>query len=466
MTNLPFQLSVKRCFPEKHTETLTCTALLREIAGSRDVYDARWNDRPVIVKMFSHKIRAGRHLKREWRGLNILRSRGLNCPEPLFTGQTENGQRSMAVEKIGDSSTVLDVFNKTSEPADKLNLLVLVCRELAKQHSKGVLQRDLHLGNFLLAAGKVFALDAGQMRFLRAEVGRRSSISQLAMLACYLPDVDTVSAARVFEEYFKARQWRPGKLDKQLFQKQLIVHRKRGIRRGLKKCLRTSKRHLRLKTQNSKLETQNSIAVFDKGFCRNAEPLDFIKKVDVLMDGGEILKAGGTSYVSRISWNDKDVVVKRYNHKGLIHSLRHTIKGSRARRGWLYGHQLLMLNIATPKPLAYIERRKGPLVWRSYLVTEYIEGQKLYDFLRDDNISEKQLSKITGQVMELLERLGRHRISHGDLKHTNILITDNGLVLTDLDGMRLHKWDRTYKLRQTKDISHFAAFLRPKSQSK
>ena len=459
MTNLPFQLSVERCFPEKHTETLTCTALLRSVPGSRDVYDARWNNRAVIVKIFSHKIRAGRHLKREWRGLNILRSRGLSCPGPLFTGRTETGQRSMVVEKIGDSSTTLDAFNKTSEPAEKLDLLVLVCQELAKQHSKGVLQRDLHLGNFLLAAGKVFALDAGQMRFLQREAGRKSSISQAAMLARYLPDGDTESAINLFEEYSKARQWRPGKLDKQFFQKQLIVQRKKGIQKGLKKCLRTSKRHLRLKIRNF-------IAMFDRGFCRNAEPVDFIEKVDAMMDAGEILKDGRSSYVSRISWNGKDIVVKRYNHKGLIHSLRHAIKGSRARRGWLYGHQLLMLNIATPKPLAYIEQRKGPLVWRSYLVTEYTVGQKLYDFLRDDNISEKQRSEATGKIVELLERLGRYRISHGDLKHSNILITDTGPVLTDLDGMRVHKWDRTHKLRQTKDIRHFAALLRPKSQSK
>ena len=459
MTEFPFQLLIKRNLPKEQTESLTCTALLRTVAGSRDVYDARWNSRAVIVKIFSHKIRAGRHLKKEWRGLNILRSRGLSCPEPLFVGQTETGQRSMVVEKIGDSSTILDAFNKTSEPAEKLDLLVPVCRELAKQHSKGVLQRDLHLGNFLLTAGKVFALDAGQMRFLRREAGRKNSISQVAMLARYLPDGETESAINLFEEYFKARQWRPGKLDNQFFQKQLIVQRRRSIRRGLKKCLRTAKRQLRIKTDGW-------VGVFDRGFCRNAKPVDFIEKVDALMDAGEILKDGRSSYVSRISWNGKDVVVKRYNHKGLTHSLRHTIKRSRARRGWLYGHQLLMLNIATPKPLAYIEQRKGPLVWRSYLVTEYTAGQKLYDFLRDDNISEKQRLEAIKQVTESLERLGRHRISHGDLKHTNILITDKGPVLTDLDGMKVHKWNRTYKLRQTKDIRHFAALLESGLQNK
>jgi len=191
--------------------------------------------------------------------------------------------------------------------------------------------------------------------------------------------------------------------------------------------------------------------VFDTDFCRGADPLDFIKQIDSLMDKGQILKDGNTCYVSHLTWNGKDVVVKRYNHKGFVHSLRHTIKRSRARRGWLHAHRLGMLKIATPRPLAYIEQRKGMLVWKSYLMTEYVEGQKLYDFLRDSKIEQEERSKVTQQVKELLNRLGEHRISHGDLKHSNILITDNSPILTDLDGMKVHKQNWTYQRRRTKD---------------
>jgi len=66
--------------------------------------------------------------------------------------------------------------------------------------------------------------------------------------------------------------------------------------------------------------------VFNRAFCQEAKPFDFIEKIDALMDKGQIFKNGDTSYVSRLTWNDKDVVVKRYNHRGFIHSLRHTIK--------------------------------------------------------------------------------------------------------------------------------------------
>ncbi|MCH7559177.1 MAG: hypothetical protein IIB56_17230, partial [Planctomycetes bacterium] len=333
MAEFPFQLLIKRTYPEKRTERLLCTALLRVIPGRRKVYDAMWNDKSVIAKVFSHKIIARRHLKREWQGLNLLQRRGLSSPAPLFYGHTEDGRWAVVVQKIADSSTVLDVFQETLEPAKKLDLLVLVCKELAKQHNKGVLQKDLHLGNFLLGGDKVFALDTGQMRFSRRELDRKNSIPQLAMLASCLPDTNTESISMLCKEYFKARGWHFGKPDESSFQKQLAVHRKRTLRKGLKKCLRTSKRHLRIKAGRY-------IAVFDRAFCPKAEPLNFIKQIDAMMDEGQILKKGDTCYVSRITWNDKDVVVKRYNHKGFIHSLRHTIKRSRARRSWLHGHRL------------------------------------------------------------------------------------------------------------------------------
>ena len=136
MAEFPFQLIINRTYPRKHTESLMCTALLRAIPGRRKVYDAVWNTKCVIVKVFSHRISARRHLKREWLGLKRLASHGLNAPEPLFYGQTEEGQWAVVVEKIVESSTILDMFHKTADHSKKLSLLVLICKEMAKQHKK------------------------------------------------------------------------------------------------------------------------------------------------------------------------------------------------------------------------------------------------------------------------------------------------------------------------------------------
>jgi len=475
MTEFPFQLLIDSAFPKNKRQSLTCTKLLRTIAGRRQVYEAVWNGRAVIVKLFSHKINAGRHLKKEWRGLRQLQKRQLSCPVLLFYGKTENGGWAVVTGKIADCSTALEVFNEKRDPEEKLELLISVCRELAEQHRKGVLQKDLHLGNFLVSGDKgsgpilqnaakwehsqtprkafgvpnLFAIDPGQMRFRSQELTRKKSIWQLASVAAFLPEGDTKSIGRLCKEYASARGWHFDKSDEAMLQKQLTLHKKTAVKKGLKKCLRTSKRCLKVKTDKY-------LAVFDRGFCQGHNPVDFIKQVDTLMNEGQTLKNSRTCYVCRLRWNGKDVVVKRYNHKGFVHSLRHTIKRSRARRGWLHGHRLGMLTLPTPKPLAYIEQYRGPIVWTSYLATEYIEGKNLYNFLADDSVTEQQRSRAVKQIEELFDKLGRHSIAHGDLKHSNILITANGPTLTDLDAMKVYKWNFTYRIRQRKDLLRFS----------
>ncbi|MHC4367076.1 MAG: lipopolysaccharide kinase InaA family protein [Planctomycetota bacterium] len=218
--------------------------------------------------------------------------------------------------------------------------------------------------------------------------------------------------------------------------------------RRLKKTLRTGETCLQIRERGY-------VAAFDSDFCSGAEPRDLIERVDAMMDAGQILKDGDTCYVSRLTWNDRDVVVKRYNHLGLVHSLRYTIKKSRASKGWLNAHYLEAIQVPTPRCLAYIEERRGLLLWQSYLVTEYVEGRMLWRFLRDDDVTERQRLDGIRQVVQMLGRLWQHHITHGDLKHTNILIAEKGPVLTDLDGMIVHRWEPLYRNKRAKDEKRF-----------
>ena len=448
MVEFPFELRIKKTSSESEEETLRCTGLLRAIPGKRQIYDALWNGKPVIAKMFSHKISAGRHLSREVQGLTQLQERRLNSAKPLFYGRAEDGRWAVVLEKIVNSTTALEILTETTDSSQRLILLMQISRELAQQHSQGVVQKDLHLGNFLQADNQMYILDPGQMQFFPHPVSRKRSISQLALLVCCLPASDTASAEALSEAYFKTRGWDFGSADQHRLKRQVALHRKKGIRHGLKKCLRTSKR-------NRRIQTGGCVAVFDRSFCQASEPVDFIKHIDALMDAGRILKNGNTCYVSHFTYDGMDVVVKRYNHKGLIHSLRHTIKRSRARRGWLHAHHFGMREIPTPKPLAYIERRKGGLIWNSYLVTQYNEGPSLYHFLRDESVIAEQRASTTQQVKSLLDRMAAYRITHGDLKHTNILVTQNGPTLTDLDSVQFHKFNWPYRIKSAKDRERF-----------
>jgi len=457
MAVFPFELLIYSASSGNQAEVLSCKKYLREIPGGREVYEAVWNDRAVVAKVFSHRIGASRRLRKERAGLQRLKSCGINTPELLFCGKTPDGRLAIVTEKIVDSSTVLEALQKTASAAERVDLLVQVCRELARQHVNGVLQKDLHLGNFLLDGERILALDPGQMQFFEQAIPRAKSISQLALLARnFRPDA-AESISRLCREYFAARHWNLEKADETRFQEQMNLHSRRIIRRQLRKCVRTSKRTLRIKTSKH-------LAVFDRAFCRGAQPEDFIGQIDDLMAKGKVLKAGNTSHVSRLSWNGRDVVVKRYNHKGLFHSLRHTIKRSRARHSWLHAHRLSVLQIATAKPVAYIEQLKGLLVWKSYLVTEYIEGQQLDNFLHDEKVGRGQRVATIRRTLDMLATLQENRISHGDLKHSNILIADSGPTLIDLDAMQTHKLAWTGKWKGRKYMERFARSLEEAGQ--
>jgi len=276
-------------------------------------------------------------------------------------------------------------------------------------------------------------------------VSKRTAIGQLALLACIASDEDTDTIIQLCQEYAKTRSWELSRSDMELFWRELAKSRRNGIERALKKCLRTSKRYQRISEPSYR-------GVSARDFFERADFGKFAETVDRLMKNGQVLKDGNTCFVSQMNWGGEEIVVKRYNYKGTIHSLRHTIKKSRARRSWLHSHRLAMVNIATPEPLAYLEQRKSKLVWKSYFVTKYVVGQNLYYFLRDSNVTEKRRSTVTQQVRELLDKLEKHDISHSDLKHSNILIAENGPVLTDLDSMRAHRWNLTYRLRRQKNL--------------
>ncbi|MHC4265899.1 MAG: lipopolysaccharide kinase InaA family protein [Planctomycetota bacterium] len=450
MNESGFELLIKNTSTEKGKEIVHCQRLLRNIERRREVYNGLWDNRQVIVKLFSDKVHSRRHLRREWKGLQNLQHKGINSPSQLFKGETEDGRKAVVIEKIVNSSTVVDVFNNTNDKEIQFGLLTMVSRELANHHNKGVYQKDLHLGNFLLRGEELFAFDAGQMHFLHKGLGRKPGIKKLGLLLhAFLEEDKEQNIEQVCRVYIKARGWSYEESDLSLFKKQITREQKHGMRRVLKKYLRTNKLHL-------KVRDKDYLGMFERDFANQIGTLTFINEVDKYMDEGEILKDGDTSFVSRFNYGGNDLVVKRYNYMGILHSFRHTLKGSRAKKCWLNGLRLKILNIDTPRPLAYFEKYLGPFLQQSYLVTEYVEGVRLYDYLRESDRSKEQCKSMIKKVEELLDRLSKHRITHGDLKHTNILVANKGPVLTDLDAMKVHKLGWIYRRKRRRDFSRFS----------
>jgi hypothetical protein len=79
------------------------------------------------------------------------------------------------------------------------------------------------------------------------------------------------------------------------------------------------------------------------------------------------------------------LLIKRYNLKNLRHALGRLWRPSRAWHSWREAHRLLFFDIPTPRPLALIEERCGPLRRRAWLICEYCPGPNLLRHLSADS---------------------------------------------------------------------------------
>lgn len=156
---------------------------------------------------------------------------------------------------------------------------------------------------------------------------------------------------------------------------------------------------------------------------------------DGLIRRGEILKDGDRCTVVALDAGGRRYVLKRYNLKDVLHTAVHTLMRSRAR--WCFGSSARMISrgFLTPLSVAMLEERWGLLRFRSYLLTEWVEGEPLDERARRQGPSE--LAPIAAEMGALWRALGDARIGHGDMKASNFLIDVHGRVwMIDLDGVR------------------------------
>jgi tRNA A-37 threonylcarbamoyl transferase component Bud32 len=167
---------------------------------------------------------------------------------------------------------------------------------------------------------------------------------------------------------------------------------------------------------------------------------------------GSRLKSGNTCTVALATIAGRNVVVKRYNIKGLLHGLGRLLRRSRAALSWANAHRLRMHGIATAKPLALVERRFGPCRLQAYFLAEYIEAPDIAEWMRDKTIELELKRSLAGKLAELMYKLRLLQIAHGDMKATNIHVAADAPVLIDLDSLRHHASRRRFERQHVKDL--------------
>ncbi|MDR3298682.1 MAG: lipopolysaccharide kinase InaA family protein [Candidatus Accumulibacter sp.] len=416
-------------------ESIAVSRLLRVLPGKRLVGDARWRGQRVLVKLFIDRC-GKRHWARERQGLTRLHDAGLPTPDVVGAGALDGDGYFLLTGFLENSRTLAERWateNPTPDDARAEDLLRPAFALLGRLHAAGLIQTDPHFGNFLephgrdesrpyIHAGALLLIDGDGVERLRGD-----PMNNLALLAAQLPSAWDSRVDVLLDAYTSEQtRWRP---ERDALLSMIERARKRRLADFLGKTLRDC----------SQFAVRHTARLFLSVVREQHEALAaLLDDPDAAIARGAPFKDGGTCTVARVEVDGRARVIKRYNLKNPYHALSRCWRPSRAWHSWLAGHRLTFHGIATPAPLALIEERAGPLRRRAYLLSEFCPGENLLQHLSPEREPDAAEAKAITTFFSLLFRL---RITHGDLKATNLLWHDQRLVLIDLDALVQHRSD-------------------------
>ncbi|VEF07468.1 Serine/threonine protein kinase [Pseudomonas fluorescens] len=411
---------------------LQLLSLLRVLPGQRYVGVGVWRGRPVLAKLLVGS-KAARHFQRELNGVKLLAAQSMTTPLLLADGLKEGEGGWLLFEFLEGSESLGDVWHEVeSLPvlADEQSaVLAEALSAIAQLHSKGLWQEDLHLDNLLRHNGELYLIDGAGICVETAgqPLSRQKVLENLGVFFAQLPKSLEPFTEELLVYYLLSNAEHA--LPLEALQKQIDKVRAWRLRDYLIKVGR-----------ECTLFAVQRGAFALRAIRREEETamLPVLEQADALLDRGHLYKTGGAASVGKVEVAGRALVIKRYNIKNFAHWLKRFWRPSRAWHSWHEGNRLAFLGIATPKPLAVLEKRFLWLRRRAYLITEYLPGPDIIErfapYVESGAAPETELQALD----QLFARLIAERISHGDFKGHNLFWQEDRWALIDLDSMCQH----------------------------
>lgn len=431
---LPFKLSLETA----QDDYLCCEKLLREVPGKRLVFRGLWQERPIIAKLFLDPNNAQRHWSRERKGVEAIAGTSVPTPLLLFAGQLTDGTFVLVFEFLHKAQTALERWSLLRSEDSRFAFLCRLSCLVGELHAAGLVQKDLHLENFLVAQEKIYAVDGDAV--CTAKHGKPlplgpSSRNLALLLAQFSPKHDHLLEKAALC-YAKQRNI-SGSVLQELLSRDLPQVRRHRRLKYVKKSYRTCSEFVCLKQAG-----QLSISRRD---VQGDALHELLLHPDHFMSKGQRLKDGNSSTVVRVQGKGFDWVVKRYNIKSFLHAMSRCLRPTRAWTSWGNAHRLQITGIETPRAVAIIEKRIGPLRYTGYYICDFVEGSNSEDFFQDASLADADLLSASERFVDLFTLFRRLGIHHGDCKATNFLLRNNIPWVLDLDAMYECSSSRRFK---------------------
>jgi len=415
-------------------DTLECTETLRVLPGKRAVMKARWRERPVLVKLILNTPSGRRNVRRELSGYRALKAAGIATPELLLTARCREGHHVLGfafmqqARRLGERGRSRNGCLQAATAG--LGIIALLHRN-ACRHT------DPHFDNFLLAGGRLYVVDVASVeRCPNTEYGSWQRNNLAFFLAQFSPLRRKPLMDSLPEHY-------PGAAGDPQLEKAVARAWRRRKSRYLKKCLREC-------GDFSTRKTRHRLAAWSR--ARHGPDLDsFVRDPDAWIAKGRLLKDGNSATVVGVQLDGRPVVIKRNNIKNARHWLSRCLRPTRGYVNWRNAHLLILSGIATPEPVAFVEKRRGPFRLGGYYVCAWCDFPSAAHKYQSEQPGEQELK----WFKELFAAMRSARIVHGDLKASNLLITDNGISLIDLDSMKEMPRRGNYQRFAAKDRRRF-----------
>jgi tRNA A-37 threonylcarbamoyl transferase component Bud32 len=443
---LPVHVSLGGDQPE-----VVCDRLLRLLPGRRVVLGGHWLhegvETPVVLKLFFRN----KEWLQEMDGYQRLCEAMIQVPACLLGWEAESGDWSALIYEYIEGQSLFDVWQQAETDTDRIKAMTAAAQVVAVMHDYGLRQVDIHLDNFLYTDKGVYTLDAGTVSQHGSPLDQKLALENLGDMLAQVParfDGAGKPEGQVAQVAVVYNQTNPCySLD--VNELQAEVDRMRALR-----WRHYEGKLTRACTEFITAKNWDSFAVWRRDFDSSALS-KVLAQPDAALEAGERLKSGNTATVAKITVDGRPLVIKRYNIKNWQHALGRIWRPSRAWQSWHNAYRLRFEGIHTPLPVAMLEERVGPGRRRAFLITDYVAGPDLLDVVEGsvDNPCDPQL--LDQEVVTLFEGLMSASLSHGDMKANNLLVTENGINVIDLDAMRTHRSEKSLAKYLLRDLRRF-----------
>ena len=167
-----------------------------------------------------------------------------------------------------------------------------------------------------------------------------------------------------------------------------------------------------------------------------------------------VLQNNFKSRIGVIDIDGKKLVIKRHNYKSRWQQFKRYFRRTKSSRSWYFSQLLMQNKVSIPHPIAYIEKRIGPLRGMSYFMYEYVEGIQGEEYLRSMSNSPEEAAHVITAILDIIDSMQDLQLIHGDIRLANFIFRKEKLYLLDFDDVRRRSWYKSSSMKN-RDIRGF-----------